>query len=116
VRAVSEATVVARVSEEVSAWVGVSEMPHRFGGLEFRLNRRKIGLLFEGRRVDIPFPRHIREGLVSSSAAYVSDSVPASGWVTFPIGTDDDVQHAISLLRLSYACVIAQRRRSASRM
>lgn len=113
-RAVNEARVVKRISGEVSAWAGVDELRHRFGGLEFQLGRREIGRLLGGHRVDIPFPRHIRDGLVSNRAAYAHDYIPASRRVTFPITTDDDVQHAISLLRLSYACAVAQRRRQVS--
>jgi hypothetical protein len=106
---VTEAWGLERISEEVSSWAGVAELPDKFGGLEFRLDQRQIGLLV-GRQqcVEILFPRHIRDGLVSSSAAYAQDHVPASDWVTFPITTDDDVQHAIALLRLSYACAVAE--------
>ena len=44
----------------------VTENPHRFGGIEFRLGRRELGHLHGDRVADLPFPRAIRDELVAA--------------------------------------------------
>lgn len=52
--------------------------------------------------VDIPFPRSIRDALLAEAIAEEHHWVPNSGWVTFRIRGEQDVRHALWLLRLSY--------------
>jgi hypothetical protein len=33
-----------RIAAAVMAWPGVERAPHRFGGIEFRLGKRELGL------------------------------------------------------------------------
>jgi hypothetical protein len=52
--------------------------------------------------VDIPFPRSIHDVLLTEGLAQPHHWVPNSGWVTFRIRSEQDVAHALWLLRLSY--------------
>jgi Family of unknown function (DUF5519) len=52
--------------------------------------------------VDIPFPRSIRDALLAEGLAEQHHWVPNSGWVTFRVRSDKDLQHAVWLMRLSY--------------
>ena len=45
---------------EVSGWPGVTTGRHRFGGVEFRLERRELGHLHGSRLADLPFPLLVR--------------------------------------------------------
>ena len=90
------------LEQEVSLWPQVSTYPHRFGGREFRFGRAEIGHVHPGGILDIPFPRSIRDALLADGIAEEHHWVPNSGWMTFRIGSDEDVKRAIWLLHLSY--------------
>jgi luciferase-like monooxygenase len=87
---------------EISTWHKVSIHPHRFGGREFRLGAAEIGHIHIGGVVDIPFPRSIRDALLADGLAEEHRWVPDSGWITFRVGNEDDLNRALWLLRLSY--------------
>ena|SRR5690348_10411954 len=90
------------LEDELSTWPHVSVHPHRFGGREFRFGSAEVGHVHTGDIVDIPFPRPIHDALLAEGLAEEHRWVPDSGWITFRIRWDDDLQHAIWLLRLSY--------------
>jgi hypothetical protein len=91
-----------KLEEEVSAWPQVSVHLHRFGGKEFRFGSTEIGHVHLGGIVDIPFPRSIRDALLAAGLAAEHRWVPNSGWTTFQIRGEEDLQHALWLMRLSY--------------
>jgi luciferase-like monooxygenase len=91
-----------RVISGVSTWPGVSVHPHRFGGVEFRLGRRELGHLHPNGLADLPFPVAVRERLVAEGRAEPHHVLPASGWVSFRIRSEDDVARALDLFRLNY--------------
>jgi hypothetical protein len=91
-----------RICAEVGAWPDVTAAPHRFGGVEFRVGRRELGHLHGGHLADLPFPRRIRDELVSTSRAAPHHVMPESGWVSFRIRTSEDIDRAIELFRLNY--------------
>ena len=50
-----------RIRGELLSWAGVREEPHRFGGVELRVDGHEIGHLHGGRLADLPFPRRVRD-------------------------------------------------------
>jgi hypothetical protein len=90
------------LEEEVSGWPQISVHAHRFGGREFRLGSAELGHMHQGGIVDIPFPRPLRNALVAEGLAQKHHWIPDSGWITFQVRTEDDLQHAVWLMRLSY--------------
>ena len=88
--------------QEVRSWPDVAVHPHRFGGREFRCGAAEIGHIHLGGILDIPFPRHLHDALVADRLAEPHHWVPNSGWITFRIGKEDDLQHGLWLMRLSY--------------
>jgi hypothetical protein len=48
--------VIERIEKEILSWPYVTAEPHRFGGLEFRFNKRELGHLHGERVADLPFP------------------------------------------------------------
>lgn len=92
----------ARIRAVVGAWEGVTVQPHRFGGTEFRLGRRELGHVHGDRIADLPFPRRIRDELISAGRARPHHVLPDTGWVTVALGEPRDVDGAIELFRLSY--------------
>jgi hypothetical protein len=91
-----------KLEETVASWPRISVHPHRFGGREFRYANAEVGHVHEGGIVDIPFPRSIRDALLTEGLAEEHQWVPDSGWVTFRVRSDKDLQHAVWLMRLSY--------------
>ena len=93
---------VAELEKTVALWPGVSVHPHRFGGREFRFGNAEIGHIHVSGSVDIPFTRAIRDALLSAGFAEEHRWVPNSGWVTFSVRSDNQLPHALWLMRLSY--------------
>jgi len=91
-----------KVEEYACSWPGVSAQTHRFGGRVFRLGRSEVGHIHNDGAVEIPFPRAFRDELVAQSLAEKHRVVPDSGWITFHVRGEADIEHAIWLLRLSY--------------
>jgi hypothetical protein len=92
-----------RVIAAVSAWDGVTVQEHRFGGVEFNLGSIEIGHIHvDSGLVDIPFTRRIREALVSAGDADLHHILPETGWISYRIHGDQDLEHAVRLYRLSY--------------
>jgi hypothetical protein len=52
--------------------------------------------------VDLPFPHPVRDALLAEGLAEEHRSVPDSGWITFHVRSDEDFNHAVWLMRLSY--------------
>jgi Family of unknown function (DUF5519) len=91
-----------KIATAMQALPGVTSSPHRFGGTEYRLDRREIGHVHVDSLVDIPFTKKIREELVAAGRAERHHILPDSGWVSVYLREPADVDRAIELLRYSY--------------
>jgi len=91
-----------KLEDEISAWPQISVHPHRFGGRAFHFGSAEVGHVHTGGIVDIPFPRSVRDALLADGLAEEHHWAPNSGWVTFGIRSDQDLKHALWLMRLSY--------------
>jgi len=89
--------------DTVASWPRISVYSHRFGGREFRFANAEVGHVHDGGIVDIPFPRSIRDALLTEGLAEEPRWVPNSGWITFRVRNNRDLQHAVWLMRLSYS-------------
>lgn len=93
---------VRRLVEEVSAWPGVTVAEHRFGGTEFRVESREIGHVHEWGMLDIAYLKALRDALVAEEQTGVHHLLTESGWTTFYVEDDADLERGLWLLRLSY--------------
>jgi hypothetical protein len=91
-----------KLEQEVSEWQHVSVQPHRFGGVEFQFGDAEVGHVHTNGIVDIPFPRSIHDSLLADDLAEEHHWVPNSGWITFQMRSEEDLSHALWLMRLSY--------------
>ena len=91
-----------RLTAIVRAWDGVSVSVHRYGGVEFRVDRREIGHVHSGGIADLPFPMRLRRALVSAGRAEAHHTLPNTGWVTMRLRTEHDIPGVIELFRLNY--------------
>ena len=99
----------ARLEALLRAWPGVESIPHRFGGLEFRVDRREIGHVHPNGMLDVPFPMRVRRDLVAAGRAEAHHMLPNTGWVTFRIRTEHDLPAAVALLRMNYLRLLGAR-------
>ena len=99
----------ASITKTVVAWDGVTVAPHRFGGVEYVIGRREIGHVHGDQLVDIPFPKKVRDEIVAAGRAQPHHILPETGWVSFYLREENDVEKAITLLHESYG--IAQKQK-----
>jgi hypothetical protein len=91
-----------RIDAALQSWSGITSQPHRFGGTEYCLGRREIGHVHGDSLVDIPFPKRVRNELVTAGRAQPHHILPDSGWVSIYLMQVSDVDTAIELMRLSF--------------
>lgn len=97
-----------KIHKAMMSCEGIAAGIHRFGGTEFKLGKREIGHIHGNYLVDIPFPLKIRNEIIRNGEAEVHHILPDSGWVSFYIRDDKDVEHAIYLLMKSYKLALEQ--------
>jgi luciferase-like monooxygenase len=91
------------IQKEILSWPFVTAEAHKFGGVEFRLNKREMGHIHGERLVDLPFPMKIRNELVSSGRVSPHHVLPQSGWVSYWINNGEkDVPEVLELFRMRY--------------
>ena len=100
------------IVETLLTWDGMESHPHRFGGTEFRIGKREIGHIHGDSLVDIPFPKKVRDEIVAAGDAQTHHILPETGWVSFYLKEDGDVEKAIILLKRSYEITLKQKARS----
>jgi len=100
----------ALITKAVTSWTGVSVEPHRFGGVEYVIGKRELGHIHGDHMLDIPFPKKVRDEIVAAGRAQPHHILPETGWVSFYLRQENDVEQAIALLHESYQ--IAQKQKS----
>jgi Luciferase len=90
------------IESEVLNWPNVEKLPHRFGGIEFRVNGHEIGHLHGNRQADLPFSVSMREELVAAGRASLHHILPQTGWVSYYIRGPESIPGLIQLFRLNY--------------
>ena len=99
-----------QIVETLLTWQGIETHPHRFGGTEFRIGKREVGHIHGDSLVDIPFPKKIRDEIVAAKEAEPHHILPETGWVSFYMREEADVERAIALLKRSYEIALKQKK------
>ncbi|HEX9332542.1 MAG TPA: luciferase family protein [Anaerolineales bacterium] len=97
------------ITQTLVSWSGVSTASHRFGGVEYRLGTRELGHIHGDHLIDVPFPKKVRDEIVNAGLAEPHHILPETGWVSFYLREEEDVQKAIALLRRSYEIALKQK-------
>jgi len=97
------------ITQTLLSWEGVSTSPHRFGGVEYLLGTRELGHIHGDYLVDIPFPKKVREEIVSAKLAEPHHILPETGWISFYLRENEDIEKAITLLHRSYEIALKQK-------
>ena len=95
-------SVAARIQREVGSWPDVRVDAYAHGMVFFHVGRREIGHLHGDRLADLPVPVRIREQLVAAGKASLHYLHPTTGWISYYIKSEQDVEPVIELFRLNY--------------
>jgi hypothetical protein len=107
-------SIATAIEREVLSWAGTTAEPHRFGGIEFRVNHHEMGHLHGSKLADLPFPVRVRRELVASGRASPHHILPDTGWVTYYIQSPEDVPAVVELFRMNYERLTTSRPPNAS--
>lgn len=81
-------SIAEQIAAELLSWPEVTAAPHRYGGVEFRLDRRELGHLHGDRLADLPFPKRVRGELVAAGRAsrhhILPEPVGSARWIEAP--------------------------------
>jgi luciferase-like monooxygenase len=86
-------TILERIKKELLSWPYVTAEAHKFGGIEFRLNKREMGHIHGDRVADLP------SATPSVSAHHF---LPQTGWVSYWIKGEQDIPSVIELFKMRY--------------
>ena len=102
--------ILERISRELLSWTDVTSEPHRFGGTEFRINKKELGHIHEDRLDDLPFTMEVRHRLVESGRGSSHHILPQSGWVSYWIKGEEDIPNVIELFKMRYDFLSSNRK------
>lgn len=97
------------IKKEILSWEGVTEKPHRYGGIEFNYKNKELGHLHGDTLADLPFPKSIRDDILKQGLAQPHHVFPDSGWISYYIKSKDDINLLIHLFRLQYDRLVKNR-------
>jgi len=86
----------------VTSWPGVTILPHRFGGIEYRYGKKEMGHVHGDRLADLRMPRRLHDELIAAGRARPHHVLPETGWVSVFIDAPKDVDDGIELFRIQY--------------
>ena len=106
-------TPVETIVDAASDWPEMRVGPHRFNAVEFLLADHEIGHIHrDGGMLDINFPKRMRDTLVEEDRTGDHHFAPNTGWTSYRVRSDDDVDDGLWLLRVSYLYrALTQRRK-----
>jgi hypothetical protein len=103
------------IEREVLSWSGVTTGDTGRGGLQFKYGKVELGHLHGSSFADLPFPKKVRDELISEGRASVHPPLPDSGWVRRRMDGPGDAEAVIGLFRMNYDRAKARAERRAER-
>ena len=94
---------VDEVENEVLSWKNTSIHIHKFGGIQFNLNKKELGHIHGNGLLDILFSKMTKSQLLKEGKVGDHHTFKNSGWTTFKIKTEEDKKSAIELLKQAYS-------------
>lgn len=92
----------ARLAELLKHWSDMDVLPHRSGGVEFRVGKREIGHVHLSGVADLLVSVRMRRDLVAAGRAQAHHTLPHSGWISFRLRSENDIPAVVELFRLNY--------------
>ncbi len=92
----------ARLAALLRHWNDMEVLPHRYGGVEFRVGKREIGHVHLSGVADLLVSVRMRRDLVAAGRAQAHHTLPHSGWISFRLRSEHDIPAVVELFRLNY--------------
>jgi hypothetical protein len=89
------------IEATVRQWPGMDLRVHRFGGMAFVLNGREGSHLHGNGLLDCSVGKANRDVLVAAGRASPHHIFPGSGWISFWVQQETDVEPAVELIRIA---------------
>ena len=92
--------------DALKTWIGnlpnVSAGPHRFGGVEYKVNSLEF-MHFHGQtHLDIRLSKYDQARVLSERTVEEHLFAPQGGWVTFRVKSKKDIEVVKEIIRLAY--------------
>ncbi len=105
--------------DELKEWIGnlpnVSSGPHRFGGVEFKVNGLEFMHFHGQKHLDIRLSKPDQAHVLARGMAERHLYAPDAGWVTFRIKSNEDIEKAKEIIKLAHANALTIKQHSARR-
>jgi hypothetical protein len=89
------------IESAVRQWPGMSLRVHRLGGTGFFLDGKESSHIHGNGLLDCFVGRAQRDALISDGGAEPHHIFPRSGWISFWIRDEEDVEPAMQLIRIA---------------
>ena len=90
------------IEYEVLSWDKTTARMHKFGGIQFDVDKKEIGHIHSNGLLDILFSKEIKNQLVKEGRAKEHHTFKNSGWISFYIRNQEDKDYGLELLKHSY--------------
>ena len=97
----SLALLIQELEDRVASWDGVEVLIHRYGGRQFNYIDKEIGHVHSNGLLDIRFSRNLKESILKKGMANEHHLLKNTGWISFYIRSEGDVEKALRLLKTS---------------
>lgn len=94
---------VSAIETEVRGWPGMRIGGHRLGGIGFFFDEEECGHVHGNGLLDCFVGRTNRDQLVESGLALPHHIFPKSGWISFWIDGEKEIEPALALIRIAAA-------------
>ena len=89
------------IESTVRAWPNMRVGPHRLGGTGFIFRGKETSHIHGNGLLDCYVGRANRDSLVESGRAFPHHIFPRSGWISFWVQGEADVEPALELIRIA---------------
>ena len=94
---------ISAIEATVRHWPGSNLGVHRFGGMAFAFDGKESSHLHGNGLLDCFVGKANRDALVIAGRALPHHVLPGSGWISFWINDERDVEPALELIRIAAA-------------
>ena len=92
---------ISKIEAMVRSWPGMRVGVHRLGGIGFFFRGRECSHIHGNGLLDCFVGREERNRLVTSGQALPHHVFPNSGWISFWVGNETDIEAALGLIRIA---------------
>ena len=92
---------IEKLESIVNSWEGIHVSIHKYGGRQFNYYGKEIGHVHSNGILDIRLSRCMKRSVIRRELAKEHHLFRNTGWISFYIRSDADVEKAVKLLRIS---------------